>query len=279
MVEIMEALLFDIQRFSIHDGPGIRTSVFCKGCTLRCAWCHNPEGLHHFIETQYYDSECIHCNQCKGVVSRENAILCPSGAQKICGFKMSTDELLHIVMRDQAFYGNDGGVTFSGGECLLQSDFVCEACKKAKMNDIRTCIDTSGYVPWSDIEKTIDVCDLYLYDIKVADPEKHLFYTGGKLETIIQNLTLLADKASEIWIRIPVIPGVNDTVDGMKSIRRLIPDKDVISTVTLIPYHKYGLAKYKTLGMNCDFKPECFPTLEQLNELKSVFTDSGFFVQ
>ena len=244
----LEATIFDIQRFSVHDGPGIRTTVFFKGCPLRCRWCHNPEGLHREPQLQYCAGDCIGCGRCGDRADLTSAERCPSGALRICGRNYSVDAVMEAVLRDLDFYGDDGGITCSGGECLLQADFVAELLRRAKACGLHTAIDTCGYVPWSAFEKTRDVCDLYLYDIKCIDPILHRTHTGVDPARILDNLRRLSETNARIHLRVPVIPGFNDNEEELSAIAAIaaqIPD----APVTLIPYHTLGASKYASLGM------------------------------
>ena len=162
MVGKLTGTIFDIQRFSVHDGPGIRTTVFMKGCPLRCQWCHNPEGLSKSVQLQFLEELCIGCGACGKRSQLSDAEKCPTNALRLCGREVSGEEILRTVMRDQVFYADQGGITFSGGECLLQADFVAAVMKLVKAQGIHTAIDTCGYVPWSELEKTLQDCDLYL---------------------------------------------------------------------------------------------------------------------
>ena len=184
----MQGTIFDIQRFSVHDGPGIRTTVFLKGCPLRCQWCHNPEGLHAQIQLKYQKDLCIGCGLCGARETQEDAQRCPSGALSICGRHAAPEEVIREVMKDAAFYGADGGITLSGGECLLQPDFAADILRLAKAEGISTAVDTCGYVSWEAFEQVMDHCDLFLYDVKMMDRDKHKKYTGVYPELIHENL-------------------------------------------------------------------------------------------
>ena len=245
--------IFDIQRFSVHDGPGIRTTVFMKGCPLRCRWCHNPEGLSGMRELQYFGEKCIGCGRCGTKSSLDDAKKCPADALKICGRDISVPGVVAEIKKDVIFYADCGGVTFSGGECLLQADFVAETLTEIKKIGLHTAIDTSGYVPWESIEKTLDCCDLYLYDIKCIDQEKHKEYTGVDNALIIENFNKLCAAGKDIWVRVPVIPDFNDTADEMSKIAELVAGLDSVKQVTLMPYHTLGASKYPTLGLEYQY--------------------------
>lgn len=267
----MTGTIFDIQRFSVHDGPGIRTTVFMKGCPLRCRWCHNPEGLIKAIQLQCFENKCIGCGSCGGERTLESAKKCPVGALLVCGKELGADELVEEIMKDKYFYGDKGGVTFSGGECLLQSDFISEVLKKVKVQGIHTAIDTCGYVPWESIEKTLDYCDLYLYDIKCLDAEKHKEYTGVDNALILSNLKRLSQTEKDIWIRIPVIPKFNNTAEEMEKIAELVSTLPTARQVTLMPYHTLGSDKYKTLGLEYGYDTSLRIDDSELEAFKKIF--------
>lgn len=269
----MTGTIFDIQRFSVHDGPGIRTTVFMKGCPLRCKWCHNPEGLSRSIQLQYFEEACIQCGRCGGSRKLEDAQRCPSEALKICGRQVEVDELVKEILKDRVFYGNTGGVTFSGGECLLQPEFVSAALVAAKAEGLHCSVDTSGFVPWSAFEMTLDVCDLYLYDIKCMDAERHKLFTGVDNRLILENIRRLSRFGKEIWVRVPVIPGFNNTQIEMESIADFVQTLNSVSNVTLIPYHNLGAGKYTTLGLNYPYDTQLKISEAEMEVYRNIFTD------
>lgn len=269
----MDGIIFDIQRFSVHDGPGIRTTVFMKGCPLRCRWCHNPEGLSQAPQLQYMEQECIQCGLCGDRSSLEDAKKCPTGALKVCGKTISTEALLEEVLRDKAFYGEEGGVTFSGGECMIQGDFVAEMLRLLKARGISTAIDTSGCTDWSSFEKTLGYCDWYLYDVKLFDPRLHKEYTGGDNRQILENLKKLSEAGQNLWIRVPVIPDVNDNEEEMTAIADFIAPLRNIQQVRLMPYHTLGKSKYQTLFLECGYHTHKSITEEQLKRFQKLFSD------
>lgn len=267
----MNGTIFDIQRFSVHDGPGIRTTVFMKGCPLRCKWCHNPEGLSSLIQLQFFEDKCLGCGVCKDRKSLNDAENCPSEALTVCGRDISEDELIIEIMKDKIFYGEDGGVTFSGGECMLQADFVSAVLTKAKSLGLHTAIDTSGCVPWQSFEKTLDCCDLYLYDIKCINPYAHKEYTGVDNSVIIENLRKLSKCGNDIWVRTPVIPDFNNTEEEMTAVADLVKNISGVKQVTLMPYHSLGASKYKTLGMDYPFDTSKKITEEEMDSFRNIF--------
>ena len=274
----MKGLIFDIQRFSVHDGPGIRTTVFMKGCPLRCRWCHNPEGLFASPELQFFDENCIGCCRCGNKELLSDARHCPTGALRVCGRYITLNEALAEIAKDEIFYGDEGGVTLSGGECLMQADFVVMLLSAAKEMGIRTAIDTSGHVRWSEIEKTLDICDLYLYDIKCADPALHKEYTGVDNTLILENLKKLSSLGKRIWIRVPVIPDFNNTESEMNAICDIVASLPSVEQVTLMPYHRLGASKYKTLGLDYRFDTSKMITEEEILYFGSIFSKKGIIL-
>ena len=203
----MKATIFDIQKNSFVDGPGIRTTVFFKGCNLHCQWCHNPESQSFEKQMLFYKDKCTGCGKCLEVCPNhlkkcsfcgKCEIYCPSNARKICGKEYTSDEVLAEVIKDKAFYHNsNGGVTFSGGECMLQIEFLTEILKLCKENGIHTAVDTAGNVPWDYFKRILPFTDLFLYDIKVFSKEKHEKYTGVSNELILNNLKFLFESGTK----------------------------------------------------------------------------------
>ena len=269
----MKGVIFDIQRNSFVDGPGIRTTVFFKGCNLHCKWCHNPESQSAKPQIMFYKDKCTGCGRCKGVTVEASDFICFNDAKQLCGKKYTVDELFDIIIKDKMFYETSGGgVTFSGGECMLQIDFLCEILKKCKDNKIHTAVDTAGFIPWENFEKAIPYTDLFLYDIKAFNNDVHKEFVGVSNELILNNLGKLLDYKANVLIRIPVIPGVNDTVDEMKKIRDfLAPYK--LHTVELLPYHQMGEHKYGAIGM--EMTSFDIPSKEKMEELNGIFKYKG----
>ena len=275
----MQGLIFDVQRFSVHDGPGIRTTVFMKGCPLRCAWCHNPEGLSPNIEPRFFSERCIGCGACKGQHVIENIPICPAEAITPSARAVEVDELIEELIADIDFYSDGGGVTFSGGECLMQYRFVTEVQRILKSKGISTVIDTSGFVPWDNISSTLPYTDIYLYDLKLATDDLHKRYTGRSNGLIIENLYRLDDVGARIMIRTPVIPDVNDSLEEMSAIKDIIAPLKHIECVTLMPYHTLGKSKYQTLGMTPPYSTDKVITRAMLSQLEEIFTSAGFSVR
>ncbi len=268
-----KAIIFDIERNSFVDGPGIRTTVFFKGCNLHCAWCHNPESQSPKPQMMFYKNKCTGCGKCKEKCPHNLefcdlcgrcTIYCPHDAREICGREYTLDEVLQEILKDKIFYENSGGgVTFSGGECMLQIDFLGEILKKCKENGIHTAVDTAGNVPWEYFEKIIPYTDMFLYDVKAFSKDLHKKGTGVDNELILENLKKLSQKA-DIIIRIPVIGGFNDSIDEMKRIA------EFLSTIKfrkaeLLPYHSMGEHKYDALCMK--HKNYSVPNMKEIKNL------------
>ena len=261
-------LIFNIQKFSIQDGPGIRTTLFMKGCPLKCPWCSNPEGISDEPEIMMGERKCISCKKCAeacsaGAISFENDIriidwklctnclecakVCPSHAIQVMGEYKTVDEAFRIAAQDRDFYDTSGGgVTVSGGEALLQWEFVRDLFKKCKEAGFHTALDTTAYCPWENMEKVLEFTDLILFDVKHMDPEIHEQKTGVSNELILENLDK-ASKMTKIWLRIPLIPGFNDSESNMKKTAELA-SKTGVEKISLLPYQEWGKDKYPGLG-------------------------------
>lgn len=276
-----KAILFDLQRSSFVDGPGIRTTVFFKGCNLRCAWCHNPESQSATRQMLFYQNKCTGCGKCREKCSHGLAdcdlcgtctLYCPHDAREICGREYSVEEVLKEILKDKSFYETSGGgVTFSGGECMLQIDFLEVLLKECKRNGIHTAVDTAGHLSWESFARIFPYTDLFLYDVKCADSEKHKRYTGIDNGLILDNLKKLFSVGAKLWIRIPVIPGINDTREEMTAIRDLLRSMGSPEKIELLPYHAMGEHKYAALGLT----PTAFsaPEKETIEELKQIFAE------
>ena len=275
----MKATIFDIVRSSFVDGPGIRTTVFFKGCNLKCAWCHNPESQSAKKQMMIYKNKCTGCGKCKEKCPNslefcdfcgKCALYCPNDAREICGKEYTVDEVLREVLKDKAFYENsDGGVTFSGGECMLWIDFLEEILKKCKENGIHTAVDTAGNLPYEHFERILPFTDLFLYDVKCIDSEKHKEYTGVGNERILENLGKLLKASHPVWVRTPVIPSVNGTAEEMKAVRAFLDQNGYPQKVELLPYHAMGEHKYDAIGKEAAvFRA---PTDREMEELRSYF--------
>ena len=251
----MTATIFDIQRASFVDGPGIRTTVFFKGCNLRCAWCHNPESQSSKKEMLFYKNRCTGCGKCREKCPNgfekcdfcgKCALFCPHDAREICGREYTVDEVLHEILKDRLIYENSGGgVTFSGGECMLHINFLEEILRKCKEQGIHTAVDTAGHLPLEYFERIIPYTDLFLYDVKISDTEKHKQYVGVGNELILSNLSRLLSHGSRVIVRTPVIVGVNDSEEEIRAIKAIAKGAEGHE---LLPYHAMGEHKYAALG-------------------------------
>ena len=254
----MKATIFDIERNSFVDGPGIRTTVFFKGCNLKCKWCHNPESQAPEKEMMLYKDKCIGCGKCREVCPNhlkkcdfcgKCELFCVADARRICGKEYTVDEVLSEILKDKSFYEtSDGGATFSGGECMLQIDFLGELLKKCKENGIHTAVDTAGNVPWKYFEFIIPYTDMFLFDVKCISENLHIAGTGASNRLIIENLmTLSSVFKGSIFIRIPVIGSFNDTKEEMNKIKEFLNNIN-FDKIELFPYHNMGNNKYTALN-------------------------------
>ena len=246
--------VFDINRASRSDGPGIRTTVFLKGCPLDCFWCHNPEGKRAERQMGFFADKCIGCGACRRACKSPDeciscftcAEVCPESARRVWGEKYTSDELLRIILSDKRYYDlSGGGVTFSGGECMLYPDFLAETAKKCQAAGVSVAVDTAGYVPYSSFENVLPYADIFLYDVKALDPQLHKRGTGVDNRLILENLDRLLSCGKEIIVRTPVIPDFNEGEECEKIAeyceKRGLP-------VEFLPYHEFGIDKKKALN-------------------------------
>jgi pyruvate formate lyase activating enzyme len=227
-----KGVIFDIKRYALHDGPGIRTTVFFKGCPLHCWWCHNPEGILEFPQE---------------VVKLRGE---EKTGTEIIGRETTVDELMEEIEKEVVFYDQSGGgVTFSGGEPLMQHDFLREMLTACKQKDIHTAVDTSGYVPFDRIESIKSAVDVFLYDLKIMDLDLHQKYTGSDNHLIIQNLKMLDKRGIKTIIRFPIIPGITDTKKNVNEMRDFLQHFKNINEIDLLPYHRFSEKKYNRLNL------------------------------
>lgn len=291
----MDSLILDIQRCSIHDGPGIRTTVFLKGCPLKCKWCHNPESQSFKKQVSFNVSRCTNCLSCIKECSNGAHIIkdgvhsldfskcnacgkcveeCSNKALKIVGNEKTVSEVVNIVKKDIAFYkSSGGGVTISGGEVLSNADFASEVLKQCKDLGINTCVETSGFGSTKSIDKIIDYVDIFLFDYKVSNDEKHMEYVGVTNVGILKNLEYIYSKNKKIILRCPIIPSVNDTEEHFKCIRELITKYPNIEKVELLPYHDFGVNKSLNIGYDKNVYET--PTEEDKNKWVNYFIENN----
>ncbi len=264
---MLKGMITDLKRFAVHDGPGIRTTVFFKGCPLKCIWCHNPESISFAPQTAFYQQKCIGCGECK----KENFKVedCLGEAKVQYGTEVTVEELMPKLLEDKAFYeSSGGGVTLSGGECLCQADFCAALLKELKENGIHTAVDTCGFVPQKALDKVMPFVDLFLYDVKAIEETVHIQCTGQSNKLILENLKYLDDVGKKIEIRIPFVPEKN--ADQMEKIRDFLKPLNNITAVKVLPYHSYAGSKYDALGME-NTLPKRLPTEEEIKRAESLF--------
>lgn len=236
-------LIFDIERSTTVNGRGIRTAVFFKGCPLDCYWCHNPESKLCDAEEAFFADKCIGCGACKKADNK--AAVCPTNARRVYGKEYSLSELFDVITLDKPYYdATGGGVTFSGGECMLYPEFVSELAKRCKESGISVAIDTAGFVPYDSFLKVLPYVDTFLYDIKALSPELHLCGTGKDNALILENLSRLIKTEKEIVIRVPVIPGFNEG-DEVERIQSFCEENGL--NYELLPYHTFGTDKLRAI--------------------------------
>lgn len=279
------------QRMATHNGPGIRSTLFVKGCPLRCIWCHNPESQSAVQQIALVEEKCVSCRNCAGICpigahSFDDghhkvkwdvcngcglcAEVCPADAIILYGQEMTVDEVMEEFLKDQPYYeASNGGITISGGEPTVHMEFVLELLKRCKEERLSTAIDTCGFAPTESFEKLIPLTDVFLYDIKHIDPEEHRKYTGVSNELIIKNLRYLDQRGAKIEIRIPCIPGINMAVEVIDGIGALLaPMKNLIG-VRLLPYNNFCGSKYHNLGMENTIPQVSIPTEIEMKQIKS----------
>ena len=294
------SIIFNIQKFSIHDGPGIRTTVFFKGCPLNCMWCHNPESQNSSLEMLHNKDKCTLCQTCLAVcpqnaITLENntivtdmdkcdfcgkcSINCIYGIREIAGKEYTVDQVVSEVLKDKIFYEeSNGGVTLSGGEPLSYIDFVEELLERLQDNDIHTAVDTSGVASFDVLERISKYTDLFLYDLKLMDDEKHQKYIGVSNELVIENLKKLSKIHNNINIRLPIIEGVNADLGHINGVINLI-DGMGIKDINLLPYHDISQHKYSKLGRNYNSEMMTVPSDDKMNTFKDLFESKGYQVK
>ena len=297
----MKGIIFNVQRYSVNDGPGIRTLIFFKGCPLRCEWCSNPESQHKQRQIMFFGNLCSCCGACtdacpNGCITVDNGNrvynpancdrcgccqdMCPNSAIKLVGEKMRVEEVVTVAEKDYLFYLNSGGgVTLGGGEPTLQAPFAAQLLQELKVLGIHTAMETCGFSEWPVLERLTPNLDLLLYDVKHIDPTIHNRHTGKSNERILSNLKKLLKGKTPVIIRIPVIPGFNNDAQTMKEIASFLSQHNgsgVLERVDLLPYHKLGVGKYEALSCIYNLKDCKTPGDELMEDLKKIFVNQGF---
>ena len=266
----MKAIITDIKRFAVHDGDGIRTTVFFKGCPLKCLWCHNPESISFEPQTAFYKNKCVGCGEC----SKKDFTIndCLGEAQIYYGKEITIDALLSQLLEDRDFYETSGGgVTLSGGECLCQAVFCAELLKRLKEEGIHTAVDTCGFVSKKAIDQVLPYTDIFLYDIKAIDEQVHIKCTGQSNKLILENVKYIDSFGKNIEIRIPFVPNFNN--GEIRKIADFLHSLKNVKTVKVLPYHNYAGSKYEALNIK-NTLPEILPTDEQLREANAIIQAS-----
>ncbi len=298
----MTGRIFDLKRYSIHDGPGIRTTVFLKGCPLSCRWCHNPEGIDPGPELMHWPSRCARCYACLAACPRQaiakdaaGAVVvdkskcdacgkcseaCLYDAMQVAGREVTVEELVGEVERDRVFYEQSGGgATFSGGDPLAQPEFLGAALDALREHGVRTALDISGFGPAAVVDALARKADLVLYDLKLMDEARHRELTGVSNAPILANLERVAASGTEVWVRIPLLAGVNDDGANIEATIAFLKSLGKLRTVGLLPYHSGGLDKARRLGKEARFRLFEAPPEARLAAIESTFRGAGFDVQ
>ena len=293
--------IFNIQKFSTHDGDGVRTTIFFKGCPLRCMWCHNPESQHYYKELIFHQHKCTACGRCvakckqgansivdgKIVFDRSKCTACGvctdwciTEARELAGKEYTVDALVKEAMKDKIFYEQSGGgVTLSGGEVMASQhmDYVEEVCRKLHENGVSVFIDTSGYTDYKNLKRILPYVDVFLYDIKVMDPKDHKKFIGVDNSLILENLKKLSDEGAGLYIRLPIIQQVNATDEHIESVMHFLKENNIHARqVNLLPYHDIGKGKYASLDMEYHDDEMSVPVSELMEHFKSMFEEQGF---
>jgi pyruvate formate lyase activating enzyme len=293
--------VFDIQKFSIHDGPGIRTTVFLKGCPLNCWWCHNPESQDLDMEMMFHAKRCIRCGACQsacthGAISQNGDFVstdeeactlcgacveaCYAEAREIVGQEMTVAQVMAEIERDITFYDESGGgVTFSGGEPLLQRDFLGSLLMACKDREIHTTLDTCGFAAWETLDRIREFVDLFLYDIKLMDGAKHQEFTGAPNDLILKNLQMLSEQGHNVVLRLPIIPGVNDDEMNIRRTGEFVTNLLSLNQVDILPYHHTGTDKYSRLKRAYELSEIRPPSNDDVAKIAQILRGYGLQVR
>ena len=298
---LIKGIVFDIKKFSIHDGPGIRTTVFFKGCPLSCWWCHNPEGQAPEPELVFWESRCIRCGTCDAVCTQgaiswdgdvvstdgENCTLCGdcvevcyAEAREIAGREITVAQVMTEIERDIPFYDESGGgVTFSGGEPLFQLGFLLALLRACKEKEIHTAVDTCGFVTWGTLDSIREHVDLFLFDLKLMDDARHRKFTGVSNELILKNLQTLSQRGHHIDLRLPIIPGINDDDENIRQTGAFAAALPRLNRVDILPYHHAALEKYNRLNKVYRLPEIRPPSDERTAEIAQILEEFGLQVK
>jgi pyruvate formate lyase activating enzyme len=294
-------MIFDVKKFSIHDGPGIRTTVFLKGCPLQCSWCHNPEGQDPRPQLLYRPDRCLGCGECvracpQGAIRLDGdrvrtdsatcslcgacVEVCYPDAREIVGREVTVSEVLAEVERDVPFYDQSGGgVTFSGGEPLLQPEFLLSLLKACHERGIHTAVDTCGHSEWQPLDEIRQYVNLFLYDLKLMDDDSHRRFTGASNQSSLGNLRSLSQRGEKIILRVPVIPAVNDDEENLWATAELAAALPSLTRVDLLPYHNTAIHKYRRLGRDFPLAGTPRPSTDHLATIAATLREFGLQVQ
>lgn len=300
-IENVKGLVFDIQRFSVHDGPGIRTVIFLKGCSLHCFWCQNPEGIHPKLEIMFFPDRCILCGRCLEVCpegahminegvhyfARDKCTICGrcteacyAGVLKITGKIMTVKEVIKEVLKDKIFYEQSGGgITLSGGDVVTQPKFTVAVLQQSKLEGLHTALETAANYKWELLKSLLPRTDLVMLDIKHLDPQKHKKATQSSNELILHNAQKLSQIPKPLIIRTPVIPGFNDTVEEIAAIAQFIQPFPHLQYYELLPFHRFAEGKYHNLGLVYAARHLRTPSKEKMNQLADEAGKFGITVK
>lgn len=296
----VKGIISEIERYAVKDGPGIRTVIFLKGCPLRCKWCANPETQQTISQLMYWQNRCIGCRKCIQIcpnqalswgacgieITRSKCVSCGacvdhcnSQALIMAGERKTVAEIMKDITKDNPYYQTSGGgVTFSGGEAACQSDFLYELARECKKQGISTCIETCGYIKWEVFQKLLPYIDFFYYDLKIIDEEAHRELTGVSNSLILDNFCRLVNAGANITVRIPIIPGINNTDKNIHNTIKFLLEHAPGCHVSLLPYHRLGMSKYEKLDMEYSLEELAPPSDREMHRIRKQFENSGFYI-